>query len=57
MFPHNILECIYMEDMKYLMASFQTRILHSWRGSAALYYDIISILLNAGILIRAWTDI
>ena len=46
-----------MEHMKYLMAAFHKHILPSWRGSAVLYYDIISIQLNAEIWILACTDI
>jgi len=40
---------MYMEHMKYLMTAFQECNLHSWRGSAVLYYEIISIQLNAEI--------
>jgi len=40
---------MYMEHMKYLMAAFHKCNLPSWRGSAVLYYDIISIQLNAEI--------
>jgi len=38
-----------MDHMKYLMAAFQECYLHSWRGSAVLYYDIVSIQLNVEI--------
>jgi len=40
---------MYMEHMKYLMTAFQECNLHSCTGSAVLYYDIISIQLNAEI--------
>jgi len=33
------------------MAAFQESNLHSWRGSVVLYYNIISIQLNAEIWI------
>ena len=46
-----------MEHMKYLMAAFQKFNLHSCRGIAVLYYDIINIQLNAEIWLLAWTDI
>jgi len=32
-----------MQHTKYLMAGSHKHILHSWRGIAVLYYDIISI--------------
>ena len=57
MFPHNILQYMDMEHMKFLMTAFQERNLHSWIGSAVLYYDIVSIQLNAQIWIAAWADI
>jgi len=56
-FPHNILDLMYMQHMKCHMAAFHKHILYSWRESALLYYDIISIQLNSGIWIHAWTDI
>jgi len=37
------------EHMKHLMAASHNRILQRWRGSAVLYYDIISIQVNAEI--------
>jgi len=46
-----------MEHLKYLMAAFQEYNLHSLRGSAVFYCDVVSIQLNAEILILAWTDI
>jgi len=38
-----------MEQIKYLMAAFQECNLHSSRGHALLYYDIVSIQSNAEI--------
>jgi hypothetical protein len=39
------------------MAAFQECNLHSLRGIAVFYSDIVSIQLNAEILILAWIDI
>jgi len=46
-----------IEHLKYLMAAFQECNLHSLSGSTVFYCDVISIQLNAEILILAWTDI
>jgi hypothetical protein len=48
---------MYMEHMKYLIAASHKLILHSWRGIAVFYYDIISFQLDTEIWILACTDI
>jgi hypothetical protein len=46
-----------MEHNIYLMAVFQECNVHTWRGSAVFYYDIISIQLNAEMWVLASTVI